>query len=335
MTTDLSAGKARVTRGHCYLLLAASVMTCLQVTMGGVVCVTASAAGCPDWPGCYGRIIPPPQVNAIIEYLHRFVAALTSPLILAAAVVSWRQARSIRWLSRPPALALVFLLAVIVFGALTVLRGLPPVLAAIDLGSALVVLALMLLATVVAFARQARPDLPDQPGGGGFARLSLAALGAVFLVYVGGILVAGKGSLTRCLSWPMWRLIPGDLAGWPQIVRLALALVSALLIAAVVVQAWRTQRRQPALLRMATLVGLLFLVEMAAGAAMLAGGSNVFLLVLYVAAAAALWALLVVLVVLAELGPAGQPYRRAFERPAPRRRPRSGTTGAVPPAAQP
>jgi heme a synthase len=172
------------------------------------------------------------------------------------------------------------------------------------------VLALMLLSTVVAFARQARPDLPDQPGGGGFARLSLAALGGVFLVYVGGILVAGPGSLTRCLGWPMWRLIPGDLAGWPQIVRLASALVSALMIAAVVVQAWRTQRQQPALLRLATLVGLLFLVEMAAGVAMLAGGSNVFLLVLNVAAGTALWALLVVLAASAAFGPAGVPDSR-------------------------
>jgi heme A synthase len=100
------------------------------LTMGGVVCVTQSGKTCPDWPGCFGRIIPPPQVNSIIEYTHRLIVALTSPFIFAATVVGWRKARSVRRVSRPPAVAILLLLAVIVFGALAVLRGLSPGLAA-------------------------------------------------------------------------------------------------------------------------------------------------------------------------------------------------------------
>ena len=115
MIADSNTGTVRIARWHAALLLAATVLTYLLITLGGVVCITGSAAGCPDWPGCYGRIVPPPQVNAIIEYLHRFVAALTSPLILAAAIVSWWKARPIRWVSRPPTIAIPFLLAVIVF----------------------------------------------------------------------------------------------------------------------------------------------------------------------------------------------------------------------------
>src|SRR5690606_28398633 len=102
-------------------------MTSLLVTLGGTVCATESGTGCPDWPGCYGRILPPPQINAVIEYTHRLVAALTSPLIIAAAVVRWRRTRAVRWVSRPLAFSLVFLVAVIIFGAFAVLTGLPPV----------------------------------------------------------------------------------------------------------------------------------------------------------------------------------------------------------------
>jgi len=119
-------------------------------------------AGVSRLAGCYGRIVPPPQVNAMIEYAHRLVAALTSPFILAAAIVSWRRARSISLVSRPPVIAIPFLLAVIAFGALAVLRGLPRGLAAVDLGSALIVLALMMAATAAAAAHRANPDLPDR-----------------------------------------------------------------------------------------------------------------------------------------------------------------------------
>src|SRR5512147_1981130 len=111
--------------------------------MGGVVCATESGAACPDWPGCFGRAIPPPQIHSIIKYTHRFIAALTTPLIIAAAVVGWRKARHDVLVTRLPLIAIFFTLAVVVFGAFAVLTGLPRGVAAVDLGSALIVLTLM------------------------------------------------------------------------------------------------------------------------------------------------------------------------------------------------
>ena len=125
----------------------------------------------------------------------------------------------------------------IVFGAFAVLTGLYRPVAVLDLGSALITAALVLTAAVVAFTRHADPALPDRfSAKSGLARLSLVTLGATFLLYVSGILVAGRGSLTRCVGWPFWRLIPDDTAGWPQVVRLALAAVTVLLIAWLVVR---------------------------------------------------------------------------------------------------
>ncbi len=304
MTTDSTVGGVFITRRHRYLLLTATVMTYLLITMGGIVCVTESGQGCPDWPWCYGQIIPPMRMDAIIEYIHRLLAALTSPFIIAAAIVGWWNSRSIRWVSRPPAIAVAFLFAVIVFGAFAVLRGLSPGIAAVDLGLALLVLALMLTASVVAFSRHDNPALPDRLSfRSSFARLTLWTLVAVFIVLVSGVLVADSGSIVRCLGWPLYsgRLVPVDLHGWLQMGRHLIAGVASVLVVAVVVQAWRTQRRQAAILRAATVVGVLFLTETIVGALMLTGGFTVFLLVIYVATAAALWALLVVLVVLAGL----------------------------------
>jgi len=289
-------------RRHRNLLIIAAAMTTLLVALGGIVCATESGAGCPDWPGCYGRIVPPPQVHSVIEYTHRLVAGLTTPLILAAAWVSWRRARPIRWLVWPLGVSVLFLVAVIVFGALTVLTGLPRLVAALDLGSALVTLTLVATAAVVAFTRHADPALPDRFSvGGRIARLSLVTLGATFVLYVSGVLVAGPGSLTRCVGWPFWRLIPDDAAGWPQLARLGLAAVTALLIALLTVKTWRTPYASVHQHRAATVAGLAFLLEMAVGVVMSTSGSTMLLLMTYVAAGTVLFAALVVLAALAGL----------------------------------
>ena len=60
------------------------------VVLGGVVRVTGSGLGCPDWPLCYGRVVPPWELTALIEYSHRMVAsAIVGPLVLLTCGVSW------------------------------------------------------------------------------------------------------------------------------------------------------------------------------------------------------------------------------------------------------
>ena len=295
-----------VTRAHSVMLSTASVATYLLIVMGGVVCMTGSGLGCPDWPMCYGQIVPPVNMGAIIETTHRFLAALASPLIVAAAVMGWRKHRSIWWLSRPPALAVALVLAVVVFGAFAVLTGLPPIVAAVDVGCALTVLALVLTTWTVARVRRADPALPDRVTfRAPFARLTLSALTAVFLVLVSGTLVADVGSIARCVGWPLYGAVAGaaEVGGILPPVRRALGLIAAVLIVAVAIQAWRLYRRNAAILRGAAALAIAFLVEATIGALMAANGFTLLYGVGYVAAASGVWALLVVLSVLAATTP--------------------------------
>jgi hypothetical protein len=81
--------------------------------------------------------------------------------------------------------------------------------------------------------------------------------------------------------------------------------MASILVVTVVVQAWRTQRRHAAILRAATIVGVLLLAESTIETLVLTRGFTVFLLVMSVATVAALWAWLVALAVLAGVEGAG------------------------------
>jgi cytochrome c oxidase assembly protein subunit 15 len=290
-----------ITRRHRNLLLVASLLTYLLVTLGGVVCITDSSRGCPDWPACYGQLLPPMRIDSILEYTHRLTAALTLLVIVASAILGWLKSRSVRWVAWPPLVAIFFLLAVSAFGAMVVLRGLEPGLAALDLGSALAVLGLMTTATVVAFSRHRNSALPDRLSfDSSFARLAVWTVVGVFVVLVSGVLVAAPGSPMRCLGWPLY---PGDWPvaegrQWLQLARRLLAVATGILIIAVVVRAWR---RPVAIRATAIVVGTWFVMEMIVGLLIAQYGSPVFLQVTHAALAAALWASLVVLVVLAGL----------------------------------
>jgi cytochrome c oxidase assembly protein subunit 15 len=309
MTVESGNPPNSVAPWHSTLLLAGSAMTGLLIVMGGVVCVTTTGKGCPDWPGCYGRLLPPLQMDAVIEFTHRLIAALTTPVLIGAAVAGWWRTRSLRWVSRPPVIALGFLAAVVVFGALAVLYGLPPLLAVADVGSALTVLGLVVTATVVAIAQRRQPGLPDrlsfrQP----FAVLTLVTLGAVFLVLVSGVVVAGQGSLTRCIGWPLLvpRLVQSDVPGWPPAARLVVATVAGLLVVVLAAQGWRARRERPALTRSALACGILFLVEAGVQLLLLASDLTVWLLLVSVVAVVGLWTMLVVTAVLAGLAGAAE-----------------------------
>jgi len=257
----------------------------------------------PDWPLCYGGVLPPLDMGAIIETTHRLFAITTTPLIVAAAVVAWRNHRGVRWLSRTLFAAVALTLAVVVFGAFAVLTGLPRPVAAIDVGCALLVLALVLTARGVAQARSDDPDLPDRLSlRDALARLTLASLAAVYLLLVSGVLVADVGSIARCLGWPLYGAVAGaaEVGAVLPPLRRALGVVAAGLIAAVVVEAWRGPRAgaaSSAIRRTATALALVLLAEAATGALVVAQGFSLALGSFHVAAAVGVWALLGALLV--------------------------------------
>jgi len=229
-------------RWHFYLFAAATAMTWVLVTSGGVVCITDASQGCPDWPACHGRLVPPAQMDSILEWSHRVASPLTLPWIVVAAVIGWRRHRAVPWIGRSALGAIACILIVVVFGAIAVLAHLPRGWAAADLGTALLSLALMVVAATVLSTRFDDPaPSPHLSLRGGLTRLALASTASVFAVIVAGVLVARPGSVVRCLGWPTWTDLaaPVDVFDWLGLGRLALAGLATLLVALTALRAWR------------------------------------------------------------------------------------------------
>ncbi len=112
----------------------------LVMMLGNVVSATGSGLGCPDWPLCHGRFIPPGGTEIWIEFRHRLGVPLFSALLVATAVVTLRRTES--RLLRRVAVALLALLAVqIVLGGITVKLGLSAPVSTVHLLTALTIMA--------------------------------------------------------------------------------------------------------------------------------------------------------------------------------------------------
>ncbi len=69
-------------------LLTLAALTLIVLT-GAAVRLTGSGLGCPDWPRCYGKALPPLSTHALIEFGNRALSGLVGVLTVVAAVLAF------------------------------------------------------------------------------------------------------------------------------------------------------------------------------------------------------------------------------------------------------
>lgn len=168
-------------RGYRWVADVALGLNALIVLTGAAVRLTGSGLGCPDWPRCHGRALPPLDSHTLIEFGNRMVSLPVTVAALAALVLAFRRRPYRRDLVRLAALLPVGVLAQAVLGGLTVI---------LDLAWQLVVihflLSMAILAAAAALAWRARHAPGERPR----TADRVTAYGARTLLALGGIAVA-------------------------------------------------------------------------------------------------------------------------------------------------
>jgi len=128
------------------LAWAAAVSTYLLIVLGAIVRITGSGLGCGDhWPLCNGRLFPPlDDIGTVIEWSHRLVAALVSILVVGLAILAWRDRRAGGPSGRRPYVAVGLLILQVLLGAITVKLELAAWSVVLHLGTAMLLLAMLL-----------------------------------------------------------------------------------------------------------------------------------------------------------------------------------------------
>ncbi|NJD05974.1 MAG: heme A synthase [Methylococcaceae bacterium] len=162
-----------LTIGACYLV----------ILMGGLVRASGAGMGCPDWPKCFGQLIPPTDESQLpadyhriygergyadtsfnpmktwTEYVNRLTGATTGILVILSVMRAWPLRRADPAVFNASAAALVVIAFQGWLGSAVVASNLKPVMITVHMLMAFVLVLLL----IYAVARSQRPDLPGIP----------------------------------------------------------------------------------------------------------------------------------------------------------------------------
>ncbi|HUG59871.1 MAG TPA: COX15/CtaA family protein [Candidimonas sp.] len=225
----------RITARYRKLVFLTWFLTLDLIMFGAFVRLTDSGLGCPDWPGCYGKITPLGASGHIeqalqsmpygavsfskawIEMIHRYVGSILGMMIIGIVYMAWRYRRQ---LGNTPRLAVVTLIAVCIqgaFGAWTVTHQLMPIVVTSHLLGGMILLALMTW-----LAAREKPHEPISPQARRWQPWMVAGLALLFIQIALGGWVSTNYAALACMDFPMchgeW-VPPMDFKGGYSLIR--------------------------------------------------------------------------------------------------------------------
>lgn len=237
-------------------MFALAIATLFLMALGSATRVMNAGLSCPDWPLCYGELVPRQQMNleVFLEWFHRLIATTIGLGAIALSAASWWFRKELpRWTPWAASFALFLVVFQGVLGGLTVTELLRFDIVTAHLGTGLLFFStLLVMGTAL---------IPYQ-GTGTVGKLRWIGVAAAALVYFQSILgglVSSQWALHQCLGMSqLCSVMNSHIAG---LVPPTIAILS------LVILAWRTPALHPLLRRLANVAGLLLVLQITLGVA--------------------------------------------------------------------
>jgi cytochrome c oxidase assembly protein subunit 15 len=233
-----------------------AIATLLLMAVGSATRVMNAGLACPDWPLCYGQLVPTQQMNlqVFLEWFHRLDAGLIGISAIALAGLSWWDRRELPgWLPFASTGALGLIVFQAVLGGLTVTELLRFDIVTAHLGTALLFFTTLLIIGMAL--------LPYQ-GTGNVGKLPWIGLFAAIFVYVQSLLgglVGSQWALHQCFGYnQLCTVMNSHILG---------VVPPTVTILALVVLAFRTPALHPKLRQLVRWAGMLLLLQIGLGIA--------------------------------------------------------------------
>jgi cytochrome c oxidase assembly protein subunit 15 len=158
--------------------LASTIATYFLIFIGGLVRVSGAGLGCPDWPKCFGRWIPPLKLDQIpvgfdvssfnltlawIEYINRLAGMITGILILITALLAIKNFRDSKQVLFPSIMAAILVAIQGWYGSVVVKSQLMPETVSIHMLLALIIVSLLVYTTYSSY-HLASTSIPIKKG---------------------------------------------------------------------------------------------------------------------------------------------------------------------------
>ena len=173
--------------------------TLLLMAVGSATRVMNAGLACPDWPLCYGQLVPTQQMNlqVFLEWFHRLDAGLIGLSTLGLAGSSWWYRKQLpHWLPWATTFGLSLILAQGALGAFTVTELLRFDIVTAHLGTALLFFITLLSIGTILLPVPQSPSLPVSPS----PYLPLTAAIFVYIQSILGGLVGSQWALHQCFG---------------------------------------------------------------------------------------------------------------------------------------
>ena len=179
------------------------VVSFIQIALGGFVRASESGLGCPDWPLCHGKIIPPFEFHTLIEYSHRLNGSLLGILVAVLLIICIMRYRRDKQLMLANYAAFTLVVSAGILGGITVITELAWWIRLIHLGIAQFLAACLMYITYKFAFDNLSNDYSYLNPIRAWKWKKILCVSLVFLLIVSGSYMVGIGASSSCSSWPL------------------------------------------------------------------------------------------------------------------------------------